>query len=61
MIPAYGLDLAHEVRAREIQSFTQDLEKTGPHYFKTQFPIFEYPAYEYDVTNTITNLDNHLT
>jgi len=24
-------------------------------------PIFEYPAYEYDVTNTITNLDNHLT
>ena len=24
-------------------------------------PIFEYPAYEYDVTNTITNLDHHLT
>ncbi len=23
--------------------------------------IFEYPAYEYDVTNTITNLDHHLT
>ncbi|MBT3178931.1 MAG: KamA family protein [Desulfobacula sp.] len=32
------------------------LSKTEP-----RNPIFEYPAYEYDVTNTITNLDHHLT
>jgi len=31
----------NEVRAREIQSFAQNLEKIGPHYFKTQFPIFD--------------------